>query len=84
MAADTNKDALAELGKQLGDAKFRRAFNQDPKNALADAGIDFDDLPEDFVWALAELTTTELRLVGDLAARLQQAEPQPGALGFPI
>lgn len=84
MAANKDKDALAELGRQLGDAKFRRAFSQDPKEALGDAGIAFDDLPEDFVWALAELTTTELRLVGDLAARLQRLEAQPGALGFPI
>lgn len=84
MAPDMDNGALGELGKKLGDAKFRREFHLNPKEALDEAGIDFDQLPEDFVWALAELSTTELRLVGDLAARLQGQDPQPGALGFPI
>lgn len=90
MAPEMDTGALDALGQQLGDPKFRREFHQDPQRALRSAGINSGDLPENFLAALAELSTTELRLVGDLAAHLQgTAGPQaqegrPGALGFPF
>lgn len=90
MASETDTSALDELGRQLGDARFRRAFSENPERALEEAGIEETGLPPDFVAALAELSTTELRLVGHLAALLQGTSgagtmgDRPKALQFPF
>ncbi len=60
-----------ELAERLADPKFRRSFLGNPQEALGGAGLNAEELPEELLDALAELTPTELRLLGDLVNRFQ-------------
>lgn len=80
--ATSRGEALQALGTQLGSAGFRREFSADPQAALAAVGIDAGLLSEEFIEGLAELSTTELRLVGDITDLLRELEL--GGAQFPF
>ncbi len=71
MDPEVSPDAIRDLGKLLGDARFRREFHADPYLALSNQGIGAEDIPEDIVWAVAELSTAEMRLLGDILDRVR-------------
>ena len=75
MGEDVKLAGMDPLGKALSDPKFRREFNEDPYGALERARIDRASVPEDFVSAMAELSTAELRLVVDIVNRIQEISP---------
>lgn len=74
-------DALQALGTQLGTATFRLQFLDDPHAAMASVGIP-PVLPQPFINGLAELSTTELRLVGDITDLLRRLELGGGQFPF--
>ncbi len=80
--ATARGEALQALGTQLGSAGFRRDFLADPQAALAAVGIAPGVLPQEFIDRLAELSTTELRLVGDITGQLE--DMQLGGAQFPF
>lgn len=87
MASDTEAgsklgEAIERIGVQLGNAGFRRDFVADPQAALQAVGIEAGIVPDRILDALAELSTTELRLVGDLTAVLREHET--GGAHFPL
>ncbi len=70
------------LAEKLADSGFRRAFLGNPQEALSGAQLSADQLPSDLLDALAELTPTELRLVGDLVNRFRITGEGPSACFF--
>ena len=60
-----------QLAEKLADSKFRRSFLGNPQEALGGAQLSGEELPSELLDALAELTPTELRLVGDLVNRFE-------------
>lgn len=75
-------EALEVLGTNLGSAGFRLDFLADPQAALASLDIAPGVLPQEFIDGLAELSTTELRLVGDITDLLSQLELGAGQFPF--
>lgn len=69
MTQDIDPEALDAFAKKLEDPKFRSEFNEAPRQALERAGINVAGIPEDFLSAIAELSTTELRLIADILKR---------------
>jgi len=59
------------LAANLGNSAFRRSFLATPQDALGEAEVSQQGLPDELIDALAELTPTELRLVGELVNRFQ-------------
>ena len=62
-----NADAVCLMIQALRDPEFRSAFSTDPGEALPRRGLVPIDLPETVLRQLAELTESELRLLGELA-----------------
>lgn len=60
-----------ELASNLGKSAFRRSFLANPQEALSGAQLSDEALPSELLDALAELTPTELRLLGELVNRFQ-------------
>jgi putative modified peptide len=54
---------LSKLGERLGDEKFRKSFKSDPSQALSEAGIDEDALPDGVMKALRSCEPPELAAV---------------------
>ncbi len=60
---------LNTLFENLRSSSFRRSFLADPSEALVQAGA--EGLPAELIDALAELSPAELRLIADLANRIE-------------
>lgn len=59
------------LAANLGNSAFRRSFLATPQDALGETELSPQGLPDELIDALAELTPTELRLIGELVNRFQ-------------
>jgi hypothetical protein len=57
----------------LGDEDFRKSFNSDPSQALSDAGINEDALPDGVVDALRGCEPEELAAVARVRSALVAA-----------
>ncbi len=66
--------ALKALAQNLGRASFRKAFDQDPLRTLERAGIDLSALPKEQIDLLAELSLSELEVLGRLQSKLGDAQ----------
>jgi len=66
-----DQDAMDSFANALQDPEFRRQFNKDPLEALRNRGIDTKGIPPEFMSAIAELSTTELRLIADILSRVR-------------
>lgn len=64
---------VAKLGQSLGDADFRNSFAEDHSQALKDAGIDEDALPDGVIDALRKCQPEELTAVARLRTALMDA-----------
>ncbi len=64
---------LQKLGEALDSAAFRRSFSQDPLAAMEGSKIDSTAIPRDALDALAELSTTELRVLSNVKHSLKRA-----------
>ena len=64
---------VANLGERLGDEDFRQSFKQDPSQALTDAGIDEQELPDGVVKALQGFEPEELAAVAKMRGALNAA-----------
>jgi hypothetical protein len=63
----------AKLGESLADEDFRNSFSQDQSQALRDAGIDEDALPDGVVEALRRCEPEELAAVAKVRGALMGA-----------
>lgn len=70
-AVEVQCEPWNQLAEQLADSRFRRSFLGNPQEALGGAQLNAEELPPELLDALAELTPTELRLLGDLVNRFQ-------------
>ena len=63
----------AKLGERLGDDDFRESFAQDQSQALKDAGIDEEALPDGVLDALRSCQPEELAAVAKVRNALMNA-----------
>ena len=68
------------LAARLGNSAFRRSFLTSPTEALNQAQLSPEGLPDELIDALAELTPTELRLIGELVNRFQISPGQSNCI----
>jgi hypothetical protein len=59
----SESDHVSKLGERLGDEDFRNSFKSDPSQALSDAGIDEEGLPDGVLEALRHCQPEELKAV---------------------
>jgi hypothetical protein len=72
---------VSKLGERLGDADFRESFTGDPSQALSDAGIDEQALPDGVVDALRNCQPEELAAVAKVRSALAEAGVAPSDSG---
>jgi hypothetical protein len=77
----SGKSHVANLGKRLGDEDFRRSFKKDPSQALNDAGIDEQELPDGVVETLRGCEPEELAAVAKVRGALRDAGVGPEDAG---
>ena len=64
---------VAKLGENLADPDFRNSFAEDHSQALKDAGIDEEALPDGVVGALRNCQPEELAAVARVRNALMEA-----------
>ena len=78
---EVDREAWNVLAEKLGNSAFRRSFLATPQDALGQAEVGLEGLPAELIDALAELTPTELRLIGELVNRFK-ISPGPSICFF--
>jgi hypothetical protein len=63
---------LEKLGNAIARPSIRKAFEQNPLEALERAGVQVDKLPPESVDLLADLSPWELEVVGRVAQRAKR------------
>ena len=69
----SGSEHVSKLGERLGDEDFRSSFASDPSQALSDAGIDEQALPDGVVDALRSCQPEELAAVAKVRNALAGA-----------
>jgi putative modified peptide len=69
----SGREHVSKLGERLGDADFRDSFTSDPSQALNEAGIDEQALPDGVVDALRNCQPEELAAVAKVRNALAEA-----------
>ena len=70
--------ALNLLGSNLGEADFRVAFKENPKEASANAGVEVERLPDALFDTLGEMSFEELEMVSRIQGMFVEMDPPPG------
>jgi hypothetical protein len=63
---------LEKLGTAIARPSIRKAFEQNPLEALERAGVQVDRVPPETIDVLAELSPWELEVLGRVAQRARQ------------
>ena len=73
MQESAGKGRLSGLGEALSSSAFRKSFFADPHGALSRTGLKAEDLPEEVLDALSDLTPEELRALARVRDAVHQA-----------
>jgi hypothetical protein len=67
------------IAEQLTSSAFRKSFSVDPIGTLSRAGIDVSKVPREQLDILADLSPTELTILGNIAERVRATAPDLAA-----